>query len=129
MLSEDNNFNPKQPGGTILIVDDSAQICRVVGRALKNYFDNVLTAISPDISEKILEENVVEFLVCDFNLGDELPTGKELVVKWKHQFRSIRKAVLFTGSPEEVGFKPPEIDEVVGKGGDKEKLYSSLGIH
>ena len=108
---------------TLLIVDDEPRICKHLARLLEKSFYSVHTAVSQSEAELILGEERVTHLICDYNLGDDSPSGTELISEWRGRFPSIDLAVLFTASAEfqikmlpgidRVFFKPRDIPELI----------------
>jgi CheY-like chemotaxis protein len=108
---------------TLLVVDDEPRICKHIARMLEKSFDSVHTATSQREAEQVLGEARVTHLICDYNLGDDSPSGTELISEWRGRFPSIGLAVLFTASAEsqisilpgvdKVFFKPTDIPEMI----------------
>lgn len=83
---------------TLLIVDDEELVCRGILRSFKHSFDCVYFATHPDEAERILKQDEVTSLVCDYHLGESLPTGTELMERWRRAYPKIQKAVLYSGA-------------------------------
>jgi len=100
---------------TLLVVDDEELICRVLLRDFKNRFDKVLFATRLEEAERILESGEVTDLVCDYNLGEAVPRGTELLEKWRKAYPQIERAVIYTGT-DTTKIAPAEwIDSTVSK--------------
>jgi two-component system chemotaxis response regulator CheY len=72
--------------GTILVVDDSAMMRKVVLRTLKMAgmeFDTILEAGDGNEALAILRANKVELIMCDINMPNM--TGLELLVQIKQE--------------------------------------------
>lgn len=61
----------------LLIIDDHKEIIDIVGEILSNLFDHVMTAGTVDEAQKLLNENVFNFVVLDINL--EGRNGAEII--------------------------------------------------
>ncbi len=115
---------------TLLVVDDEPRICKLVARLLEKSFDSVHTATSQSEAERILGEERVTHLICDYNLGDNTPLGTELISEWRGRFPSIVLAVLFTASAafqvkilpgvDKVFFKTRDIPEMIALFSERE---------
>jgi CheY-like chemotaxis protein len=100
---------------TLLVVDDEELICRVLLRDFRNRFDKVLFATRLEEAERILESVEVTDLVCDYNLGEAVPRGTELLEKWRKAYPQIERAVIYTGT-DTTKITPTEwIDSTVSK--------------
>ena len=55
---------------TLLVVDDEPGICRNMARLLGGCFDCVHTATSQSEAERVLREERITHLICDYNLGE-----------------------------------------------------------
>jgi two-component system, chemotaxis family, chemotaxis protein CheY len=72
--------------GTILVVDDSAMMRKIVLRTLKTAgveFDTVLEAADGTEALTLLRANTVQLIMCDINMP--VMTGLELLVKIKEE--------------------------------------------
>lgn len=67
-------------------------------------------------------------LLCDHNLGDGLPTGAELIPRWRAQYPGIARAMLFTGSVREEIDLPPEVDQLLSKPVSVAELLEVFGV-
>ncbi len=112
---------------TLLIVDDDELICRGVLRQLRGQFEHVYFATRPDDAERILEEFEVTTLVCDYDLGEAMPTGTELLTRWRQAYPNIRRAVIYSGADLSRIRMPEAVDTAVSKGASAEHLSFALG--
>lgn len=112
----------------VLVIDDDIMICRMLNRELNKYFDKVITARSPNEAEHLLLEYEVTHMVCDYHFGDGVPSGVDFIPAWRNLYTGLEKVVLFTGSDRARVKIPPEVDAVVNKGEDLDKLLSALFV-
>ena len=110
----------------LLIVDDDPRICRMLSRRLESSFDGFHTAGTPADAERKLKEESITHLICDFNLGEEAPNGTDLIAKWRSQYPSIERAVLFTSAPLNDKIKPAGVDALIHKTTDFNQLMEAL---
>ena len=113
---------------TLLVVDDEPRICKHLARLLERSFYSVHTATSQREAERILGEERVTHLICDYNLGDDSPSGAELISEWRGRFPSIGLAVLFTASAESQISILPGVDRVFFKPGDLPELIATFSV-
>ena len=94
----------------------------MLSRVLKKYASHVYVAATPAEAKSILRDHSVNFVVCDFNLGEEAPSGVELIEDLRGEFSGIERAVIFSG--EDRGSIPPSptTDQVLHKTQDLEQL-------
>jgi CheY-like chemotaxis protein len=111
---------------TLLVVDDEELICRVLLRDFKNRFDKVLFATRLEEAERILESGEVTDLVCDYNLGEAVPRGTELLEKWRKAYPQIERAVIYTGTDTSKITPAEWIDSTVSKDMPLHCLLSAL---
>ena len=119
-----NNFYKKYrrittvvPPRVLLVVDEEAQVCRLMQRCLGAYFDEIHTAAEPVSACRILEEKRVTHLLCEHFLGGTIG-GAELVRFARWEFPSIERAVIFTAGDlleARARITGPEINAVVSK--------------
>ena len=83
---------------TLLIVDDEELVCRGVARGFRHAFEHICFATHPDEAERILADEEVTDLICDYNLGESLPAGTDLMERWRRAFPQIQRAVLYSGA-------------------------------
>ena len=110
----------------LLIVDDDPRICRMLSRRLESSFDGFHTAGTPADAEFKLKEESITHLICDFNLGEEAPKGTDLIAKWRSQYPSIERAVLFTSAHLNDKIKPAGTDVLIHKTTDFNQLMEAL---
>jgi CheY-like chemotaxis protein len=120
--------SPNPASSIALVVEDQPEVSRVVVRALKEHFKEVLTTSDPYEVPGLLEKHQVTHVVSDCNLGDDLPLTIDLIPGWRRACASIVKVVLFSGTILENRPIPPEVDEVVNKGAGPEALLRALDI-
>ncbi len=113
---------------TLLVVDDEPGICRNMARLLGGCFDCVHTATSQSEAERVLREERITHLICDYNLGEDVPSGAELISEWRGRFPSIGRAVLFTGSTKSEISILPGVDRVFFKPGDLPELIATFSL-
>ena len=112
----------------LLVVDDEPGICRHMARLMRECFECVYTATSQREAERILGEERITHLICDYNLGQNVPSGAELISEWRGRFPSIGRAVLFTGSSESEISILPGIDRVFFKPMDLPELIATFSM-
>ena len=112
----------------ILVVDDHEGTARATARVLRMRFDTVHVAYSAAEAEEILAREPVTAVLCDHNLGKGLPTGVELIPKWREQYPEIARAVLYSGSLREEIDLPPEVDLYLAKVATMEQILGALGV-
>ncbi len=110
----------------ILIIDDEVLVARMLSRVLKKYATRVYMAATPAEARSILRNHSVNFVVCDFNLGEAAPSGVELIENLRGEFSGIERAVIFSG--EDSGSIPPSpaTDQVLHKTRDLEQLCALI---
>ena len=111
---------------TLLIVDDEELICRGVLRQLQGRFDRVYFATHPEDAERILAESEVTNLICDYNLGETMPRGTELLAKWRQAYPHIRRAVIYSAADLSQISLPEWVDTAVSKAKSADDLYIAL---
>jgi CheY-like chemotaxis protein len=115
---------------SVLVVDDSDQICRMMKRRLTPFFEKVFTAADPKEATRILEEHEVTHVLCDFDLGTGVgegdATGYLFVTLWRREFSNIERAVIFTGADPGRLARPEEVDAVVCKADGPEAAVEAL---
>ena len=111
---------------TLLIIDDDPQVQRMLMRIFSDHFDVVLTAGTPDEVEAILEQKGVTHIISDYDLGQQYPSGTELIIGWRRQYPSIQRVLLLTGSRLSGADIPPEVDQYFSKGEDTKNLLRAL---
>ena len=112
----------------LLIVDDESSVCRALSRMLKRHFDRVITAVSPKEAEVILYSNSVTHVICDHWFGAGQPLGLDIAARWKEEFKSIKRAVVLTGTDATQLTPPPGVHQIMAKTAEAEDLASALGI-
>ena len=110
----------------LLVVDDEPSVCRLLSRRLESSFDALYSATTPTDAEKRLEQGDISHLICDFNLGEDVPKGMDLIVKWRDEYPSIKRAVLYTSSDIFDMIKPSGVDEIIPKTTDFGELMEAL---
>ncbi len=83
--------------GPLLIVDDRPDVRRGLGRSFGLHY-TVFTADCGATAEPILIEHRPLFLLCDYWLGVDQPTGTELIKVWRGRFPFLRRVALMTGT-------------------------------
>ncbi len=121
-------MNTNEKRGVALVVDDKILVTKAVARVLGRRFETVLTANTPQEAELHLSSNHVTHLLCDFILGDGVPTGAELIPRWRTAYPGIVRAVLFTGSVLTKIVVPPEADALLSKPMSTDELFTALGL-
>jgi CheY-like chemotaxis protein len=108
---------------SVLIIDDEEIVCRTLGRLLRRYADAVYTAPNKAEALRVLEDHPpVSILVCDFNLGENEPTGIALVESLRQRYSSIEHAVIYTGEGLQCLPWSKSVDNVMRKGTDEARL-------
>lgn len=87
-----------EPTRCLLIVDDRPEILRSLKRYMAPLFREVLLAETPEEAESHLRAATPDTLLCDYWLGDGLPTGTELIARWRGEFPCLQRLVLMTGT-------------------------------
>jgi len=100
---------------TVLIVDDTQNVLKALHRQLSSSFNKVLTAQNVKDAEELLSLNRVDYLVCDLKLNIGEPNGFVLVPKWRNEYPSIQKAVIFTSAVSEPNRVPEHVNAVLNK--------------
>ncbi len=116
---------PTQPK-ILLIVDDENLILKMLVRTLTPRFNKVFTASSPSEAEALLNENSITHLVCDCNLGPDLPLGIDLIPSWREMCPSITRAVVYSGTNLPTRTVSNDIDMIVAKSEGPGKLLTAL---
>jgi CheY-like chemotaxis protein len=111
---------------TLLIVDDEELVCRGILRNFRHCFDQIFFATHPDDAERILQQAEVTNLVCDYYLGDSVPRGTELMIKWRKSYPRIKKAVLYTGADLSRIIPEMGIDSSISKSLPLSCLYKAV---
>ncbi len=111
---------------TLLIVDDEELICRGLLRQFRGRFDRVYTATHPCDAERILAEVPVTDLICDYNLGETVPYGTDLLIKWRRDYPQIRRAVIFSGADLSRVSMEKSVDAAISKSAPPEDLVAAL---
>lgn len=119
-------MSPKSEKRIILIVDDDPSIRKILTKKLRSRFDEILTASTAKEAARLLFENRITHLLCDCNLGPDSPASYKLIPAWRKAHPSISRAVIFSGSCLSDKRIPDEVDSVVAKGEEFEKLLSAL---
>ncbi len=88
----------QEPTRTLLILDDRPEILRSLKRYLASHFREILVASTPDEAEAHLRASKPDTLLCDYWLGDDVPTGTELIARWRVEFDCLRQVFLMTGT-------------------------------
>ncbi len=114
------------PRRKLLILDDRADVLRSLARYFGAYFDEVHTAQSPEAAERILADSEPEALLCDYWLGHGMPTGTELVARWRARFGCLRRVALMTGTKDSALSGTESVDRVFEKPIDLEAARSFL---
>ena len=112
----------------LLIVDDDPRICRALSRRLLSSFDTLRTACTQREAESWLGRERISHLICDYDLGKGVPKGTELALRWRREYPSIERAVLFTGACPDEAVGTFGIDAVICKTADFFELMASLGL-
>ena len=110
----------------LLIVDDDPRICRMITRRLESSFDGLHTANTPADAEHKLEKETITHVICDFHLGEGAPKGTDLIAKWRSQYPSIERVVLFTSTYLDDKVKPAGEDAIIHKTTDFNQLMEAL---
>lgn len=117
------NRPDKQSG--LMIVDDDDGLCRSLSRIVRLHA-TALVATTVDEAEEHLSVNAVTHLICDYNLGDGVPRGTDLIVEWRKKHPTIRTAILCTGTSATEFVLPAEVDILLPKPVSIDELVSAL---
>ena len=112
----------------LLVVDDESSVCRALSRMLKGRVDEILSAYSPMEAETILKTREITLLICDHWFGQGQPLGADLAAKWKDRYKSIRRAVVLTGTDISKIETPPGVHQIIAKTVKTEELVEALGL-
>ena len=112
----------------LLMVDDDLMAIRMLSRMLKKHYDEVYTATNPEEAEAILKNNSVSSLICDYNLGKDVPRGTDLITRWHGQYSSIKRFLLLTGEKPNTIELPPEVDSALYKPCSVDDVLEALGV-
>ena len=116
------------PPRVLLVVDEEAQVCRLMRRCLGEYFDEIHTAAEPVSACRILEKKRVTHLLCELHLGGAM-SGAELIQFARWEFPSIERAVIFTAGDlleARARITGPEINAVMSKTGGIDAIVAAL---
>ena len=97
-------------------------------RRLLSSFAALHMACTKESAEQTLGKETITHLICDNELGEGVPKGSKLVEKWRREYPSIERAVLFTGDTYAAAGKTSGIDAVISKIRDFDALVKSLGL-
>lgn len=106
----------------ILVIDDEVLVGRMLKRVLMKYADKVFIASTPGAAERILRNQTVNLIVCDFDLGRGAPDGTHVLESIRREFVGIETAVIFSGNEMRDIPRSLAVDEVLRKSCDLEKL-------
>ena len=114
----------------VLVVDSCGQIQKLMKRCLSPYFDDVLTASTPEEAVRHLSNGPISHLVCESHLAvseySEKGDALRYATAWRREYRSIRKIVVFTGLGSAAIDRATAIDAVVEKNHGLEPLLQVL---
>lgn len=83
--------------GPLLIVDDRADVLRMLGPLFELWFGTVLVAPTPLLAAEHVRIASPPFLLCDHDLGHAVPNGCE-VVRWlRARYPCLQRVALMTG--------------------------------
>jgi DNA-binding response OmpR family regulator len=132
-MAQSESYHQPPNGGSrdgkprvLLIVDDDPRLCRMLSRRLESSFDELHTANTPADTERKLQKESVTYLICDFNLGEGSPQGTDLIAKWRSQYPSTERAVLFASTYLDDKIKPVGVDALIYKTTDFKQLMEAL---
>lgn len=103
---------------TLLLLDDDPSICVMLQQLLFEDFNRIHMATDPAGAELIFREHTITHVISDFDLGESVPKGIDLLVSWRHRFTSIRRALIFSGCDLPSNQLPPEVDGFISKRDD-----------
>lgn len=106
----------------LLIVDDRADVLRALERFMSLYFECVLVAQTPPEAEALLEKHAPHYLLCDYWLGEEYPPATSFIPQWRTDFPCLRRVVLMTGTKSSSIVSCDQVDRVLQKPLNMEKL-------
>ena len=108
----------------LLVVDDDPLICRMLSRRLSSSFEALRTACTKKEAEAWLGKEEISHLICDYNLGDGIPRGTELVASWRKSPSACRapsscsaRPVRGPTDPVSSQFRPFYAIELANEGG------------
>ena len=105
----------------LLIVDDLPEVGSSSRRLFKHSFDAVHCATTPERAETVLTtaEPRVTHLLCDFNLGDGVPNGMQLIQAWRALYPELQLAALYSAA---------DIDDLPAEKGVDKVFRKPVGI-
>jgi DNA-binding NtrC family response regulator len=113
----------------LLIVEDMPDVARSYVLVFKRFAADVITASSPREAEQVMGSATEPLmLLCDNWLGEGVPTGMELVPRWRKSFPALVKTALVTGSNVGSVGGVPGIDAVFEKPPDIAALAKFFGL-
>lgn len=115
-----------EPTRSLLIVDDRSEILRSLKRFMDPLFRSVLVASTPEQAEAHLRAAAPDTLLCDYWLGADLPTGTELIARWRVEFPCLHQVVLMTGTKPSALVGVEHVDRVFEKPLDMPALKAFL---
>lgn len=90
------------------------------------FFEQVLTAKTPDEAVAALDRHSPTFLLCDFWLGESFPPSTSLIPAWRDRCPSLRRVVLMSGTKSSSIPKSPAVDAIFPKPLDLKGLVAYL---
>ena len=105
----------KKSPDPILIVDDRADVLSAVSRLMSLWFENVLSAETPNEAEALLRQHQPKYLLCDYHLGNDHPPATELVARWREEWPCLERVALMTGTRPSSIRGSPGVDHVFAK--------------
>lgn len=106
----------------LLIVDDREEVLRALERFMCLYFEQVLTAHTPQQAEAHLAEASPGYLLCDYWLGDEHPPSTAFIPDWRKRYPCLKRVALMSGTKSSSIAPCTEVDEVFQKPLDLKRL-------
>ncbi len=122
------SMRPRRP--SLLLVQSQTLAARALGRFLRQYYDEVFVAETPEAAEHVLRCAAAppSHLICGEDFGPDRPRGCELVPYWRQRYPDITRAILATGAEGLKQTALPGIDGVFAKPAALSQLLDLLQL-
>lgn len=113
------------PQRTLLIVDDDDDVRRMLRRALKRHFDEILVTSTLTQAEELLGQPHFTHFIGDKQVFEEISHSHP---EWRRAHPALRCAVMFTGFEANQMSLEADVDAVVVKTSPLSELIDVLGV-